>query len=230
MNPNTLRRVQDLDARIATLRDEQRQSGALLERDPALERARQRADASAAAQRGAEEALTSLDKELRSVSERARSMHRRLYGGSVRNPQELLELQHELETLTARVAQLEERALSAMEDAEQAANTAADDASALQREEHERTERLGPLQQRLQTLKEALDTATGERDRAFSQLTAAEQSLYARVAVKHRPAVVSIAGDVCGGCHLPLSIEERRSVRSGERVVQCSNCDRILVP
>jgi uncharacterized protein len=54
-------------------------------------------------------------------------------------------------------------------------------------------------------------------------------ALYTRVARQRAPAVVRIVGDSCGGCHLPLSNEERHAVRSGERIVQCPNCDRILV-
>jgi predicted nucleic acid-binding Zn-ribbon protein len=41
--------------------------------------------------------------------------------------------------------------------------------------------------------------------------------------------VVPLVGDSCGGCHLPVSIEERRAVRTSDGIVQCSNCDRILV-
>jgi uncharacterized protein len=230
VNPNTLRRVQELDSHIVTLRDEQRQATSMLERDPEVERLRTLAERSGVEQREMESALAALEQELRTVSERARSMHRRLYGGSVRNPQELLEMQHELESLTGRVAALEEQALAAMEAAEQAADSATAAAGALQEAERQRAADAGPLQERLTSLGAALTSAEAERESAFAELSPAERTLYTRVAAKHRPAVVSIRGDACGGCHLPLSIEERRAVRSGERVVQCSSCDRILVP
>jgi predicted nucleic acid-binding Zn-ribbon protein len=62
-----------------------------------------------------------------------------------------------------------------------------------------------------------------------SEVGERDEALYQRVASRRHPAVASLSGDACGGCHLPLSIEERRQVRTGGGVVQCSNCDRILV-
>ena len=230
MNANVLRRVQELDDRLVSLRDQQKQDAALLERDPAVERARRGSDEASAAQRDAEARLLEVEQELKTVSERSRALHRRLYGGSVRNPHELLEMQQELETLTARVGELEDRALIAMESAETATAEAHRLAAILADEERARADRVVPLTEHLTMLREAIAGAEREREAAFSALPANERTLYARIAAKHRPAVVSIAGDACGGCHLPLSADERHAVRSGERMVQCSSCDRILVP
>jgi predicted nucleic acid-binding Zn-ribbon protein len=58
----------------------------------------------------------------------------------------------------------------------------------------------------------------------------ADLSLYARIAAHRRPAVTGLAGDFCAGCHMPVSNEERRAVRTGTGLTQCANCDRILAP
>jgi len=41
--------------------------------------------------------------------------------------------------------------------------------------------------------------------------------------------VVQLLGDACGGCRIPLGISEVRAARSSDRLVQCPNCDRIIV-
>jgi predicted nucleic acid-binding Zn-ribbon protein len=52
---------------------------------------------------------------------------------------------------------------------------------------------------------------------------------YERVRSRRTPAVTRLDGEACGGCHLPLGIAEVRAIKAGQ-LVQCSNCDRILVP
>ncbi|MBV8529345.1 MAG: hypothetical protein JOZ75_13625, partial [Candidatus Dormibacteraeota bacterium] len=87
-----------------------------------------------------------------------------------------------------------------------------------------------PLEQRLGRLRSELAQAQGDRERIAASVEPRALELYRRVAQHRTPAVVGIAGDSCGGCHLPLSNQERSAVRAGTTITQCSNCDRILVP
>ncbi|MBV8302013.1 MAG: hypothetical protein JOY68_08850 [Candidatus Dormibacteraeota bacterium] len=230
MTQAALFRVQQLDERLSALREQQRHHEALLQRDPAVASGSTALDVAEREQADSEAGLATIERELSTVADRARALHRRLYGGSVRNPNELLEMQHELDGLTSRVKELEDRVVEAMESAERAASITDARRSDLEAAQRRRDEAAGPLRQRLQSLEEDIAADDTERQRLFDSLPSAERALYTRVAARHRPAVVSIAGDACGGCHLPLSMEERRAVRAAERVVQCSSCDRILVP
>ena len=230
MSQAELFRVQQLDDRLAALREQQRHDAALLERDPEVASSTAALEAAETEQRSADSQLSVIERELSSVGERARALHRRLYGGSVRNPNELLEMQHELDGLTNRVKDLEDSAVDAMESAERAASTTDARRSDLEAARRRRDEAAGPLRERLESLQQDITADDAARQQLFDALPAPERALYTRVAARHRPAVVSIAGDVCGGCHLPLSMEERRAVRAAERVVQCSSCDRILAP
>jgi hypothetical protein len=116
-----------------------------------------------------------------------------------------------------------------METAEAASTEEHSTARALATREAERSDELGPLQQRRDTLNSELAAATADRAAIADGLPRADLALYERVAARRHPAVVPLIGDSCGGCHLPVSIEERRAVRTSEGIVQCSNCDRILV-
>ena len=225
----TLQSLQEADDHVAALRHELAAVESSLRLDEELERRRVDAGAAQQARSGADSAAASAEVDLNALQKRVRDLDRRLYDGSVRNPNELLEMQRELETLRLRKNDAEERALALMESAEAASADERTTALALETREVERAAQVGPLGARQEALRADLDAALAERDSVAGAAGVADVALYQRVAAHRRPAVVRLAGDACGGCHLPVSIEERRAVRTGDGIVQCSNCDRILV-
>jgi uncharacterized protein len=225
-----LRRLQVADSRIAALRTELAAAEEAVRRDAELERQRSLAGTAATATREASERAATAEAEMKTLETRARALDRRLYGGSVRNPHELLEMQQELEALRARLSEAESAALELLETAEVAGRQDADAARELASHQARRAGELAPLRERVARLQAELEAAVAERASIAHGIDAADLALYQRVAGRHQPAVVALAGDSCGGCHLPLSIEERRLVRTSEGIVQCPNCDRILVP
>jgi predicted nucleic acid-binding Zn-ribbon protein len=227
---DALRRMQDADDRVAALRSEIETIETTLRGDAELDRRRGSAASASTARRTAEEEAAAAESELEALQKRVRALDRRLYDGSVRNPQELMEMQRELETMRERVAAVEGRALDLLEAAEAAQADEQAASSAVSARESQRAAELGPLQERRAARSHELDDAVAARDSALADLDPADVRLYERVSAKHRPAVARLSGDACGGCHLPLSIEERRAVRTGSDLVQCPNCDRIVVP
>jgi uncharacterized protein len=198
--------------------------------DPALERARADAESAAEAQRQAELHVRALDGELDSLRARATTLDRRLYGGSVRNPAELLTLQHELEALKAQVSAQEDATLQAMEDAEAATAQRDQAAQAVVAIESRRDQERGPETERLGRLRHQLENAVAARDALLALVPEKSLALYRRVATRHTPAVVRVVSNTCGGCHLPLGAHEAHEARVGDSLVQCANCDRILAP
>lgn len=223
-------RLQEIDSRIAALRAEIDGADARIRRDPELERAREDALAAERDRREREERATVAEAEMNALQARVKNLDRRLYGGSVHNPQELMEMQRELEALRGRAQESEDRAIALLEEAETSAADERSRVAGLRSEEARRAAALEPLRARAAALTEQLAQVTGEREGIAASLEPSALALYARVAQQRQPAVVGLAGDGCGGCHLPLSNEERRLVRAGAEIVQCSNCDRILVP
>jgi predicted nucleic acid-binding Zn-ribbon protein len=201
-----------------------------LARDPELERARVAAEEAAAAQRDAELRVRALDGEVDSLRTRTRTVDRQLYGGSVRNPVELLTLQHELDALRAQVSEQEDATLAAMEDAEAAVAERERADAAVQALEKRRAEDEGPRTERLGRLRQQLADAVAARDALVGQVPEKSLALYRRIAQRHVPAVVRVVDGTCGGCHLPLGAHVSREARVGDSLVQCPNCDRILAP
>jgi predicted nucleic acid-binding Zn-ribbon protein len=96
--------------------------------------------------------------------------------------------------------------------------------------ESQRSSSMEPMRARLASLTAERVVLTAEREALRAEVDPGDLSLYARIAAHRRPAVTGLAGEFCAGCHMPVSNEERRAVRTGTGLTQCANCDRILAP
>lgn len=222
--------LQQIDDRIAALTSDIASVEASLRGDPELDRLRAAEAAAHEAHRtlGASAKLAEL--EAASLQARIRDLDRRLYGGTVRNPAELMEMQRELEAMRAKLSTAEDDALERMEQVDLSlANLQGASASVAARES-QRSNSMDPLRARLASLTAERDVLNAERDAVRADADPADLSLYARIAAHRRPAVTGLAGEFCAGCHMPVSNEERRAVRTGTGLTQCANCDRILAP
>lgn len=225
-----LHRLQHADTQVAALTADIAGAESLLHRDPELESARVAAAAARSARQEREVEATAAEAEVNALQSRTTTLDRRLYGGSVHNPQDLLDMQRELEALRVRLSAAEDKALAALGAVETATADEQRRLEAVQREESRRAADLGPLETTLQEQRNELASTISEREAIAATLDSSTLALYRRVAQRRTPAVVGLDGDACGGCHLPLSTEERRLVKAGGGITQCSNCDRILVP
>jgi predicted nucleic acid-binding Zn-ribbon protein len=194
-----------------------------------VDRRKAEADEAANALRDAEAAVAAAAKESADLRQRARQVDRQLYGGTVRNPQDLLTLQRELEEFRGKLADAEEAELARMEEAEVAEQALRDARTALTTLEEQRAAEAGPQSERLERLRASLAELEARREELRGALPPAHVALYDRVAARRHPAVVRLLGDSCGGCRLPLGMREVHQVRIGQ-LVQCSNCDRIAAP
>ena len=221
--------LQQIDDRIAGRRKAAREVEARIAGSPELEAARRRATGLAAERGMIEERLAAAGRDSAALRGRVRVIDRQLYGGSVRNPQDLLTLQRELAEVRERLAAADDAELRLMEEAEAAETAATAASAAVAGIEGARSAAAGDERARLEALR--ADIAELERDRAAvaGALPPAELALYTRLATRLHPAVTQLKGDSCGGCRLPLGVREVRAARVGSELVQCSNCDRVVV-
>jgi len=222
--------LQQLDDRIAAVTSDIAVTEAGLRGDPELDRLRAAEAAAHEEHRtlGASAKLAEL--ESASLQARIRDLDRKLYGGTVRNPAELMEMQRELEAMRAKLSTAEDDALERMEQVDESLASLQSASASVAAREVQRSDSMEPLRQRLASLTAERDVLNAERDAVRADTDAADLSLYARIAAHRRPAVTGLAGEFCAGCHMPVSNEERRAVRTGTGLTQCANCDRILAP
>jgi uncharacterized protein len=222
--------LQQIDDRIATLTHEIASAEASLRGDPELDRLRATEAAAHEQHRTLGTSANLAELEAASLQARIRELDRRLYGGTVRNPAELIEMQRELELMRAKLSTAEDQALERMEEADRSLTSLQSATASVAAREAQRSSSMQPLRERLEALTAERDVLNAERDAVRADADPADLSLYARIAAHRRPAVTGLAGEFCAGCHMPVSNEERRAVRTGTGLTQCANCDRILAP
>ncbi|HSP65666.1 MAG TPA: hypothetical protein VLO10_05700 [Candidatus Deferrimicrobium sp.] len=225
-----LLRLQEIDSRLRTDTARLTEVEAEIAADPELERRRREARRRRREQAAADADLAGLETTVDALRQRARALDKHLYDGSVRNPQELLGMQHDLQALRQRIDAHDEQLLALMERAETAASADREANAAIVEREVERAGHAGELIEQAVAMRAAVEH--GERDRAelTASIPSADLALYERLARRVQPAVVHIVSDSCGGCHIPFANSEVRRIRVAEEPVQCSGCDRIVVP
>jgi uncharacterized protein len=169
-----------------------------------------------------------LDRELQNLKAKARSAEQRLYSGNVKNPKELTDLQHSIDSLGRQRAVLEDEILEAMimiEDAE-AEKDAADEALRTIQADWEQAQ--GSLKKEQNELALRLHELTGLRQTRLGTITAESLAEYEVISRQAKGvAVVKIKNSICTGCSLNVSAQKEKEAREGKKVY-CANCGRIL--
>lgn len=153
-----------------------------------------------------------------------------LYGGNVKNPKELQDLQKDVASLKKYLVTLEERQLEAMLAAEtaetelQSANTELEIIQARLGNEHKKLfEEQSLLTNRLESLAE-------EREAALAPIESALLETYEELRrQKHGVAVAEVDDNACTSCGTTINAALQQSARS-QKLAHCPSCGRILFP
>ena len=156
---------------------------------------------------------------------------RALLNGGTTDSKQLVELQHELETLERRQASLEDSLLELMERREE-----------LQGEQATQLSRIDELQSELSTVEETRDGALVELDQAKhrgvsrrEQLTASLDpellALYERLRARGAPGAALLQARRCGACRIEIDKGEiaRIAAAPEDDVLRCPECGAILL-
>ena len=226
---SNLFRLQTLDSQIDSHQLRLSDIENRLRLHPAVDRARAEETAANDLRDSARKALRRAEEETRHQQQRIADSEKTLYSGSVRNPKELQELQEEVASLRRFHAVLEERQLQAMmrsEEAEQAASAARGVREEREREREREEQDLRADQTRQQS---ALETLNVQREAALSAVSAEDLETYnAARKTKRGLAVVRLEGGSCSGCGVTPAKARIDLARSGQEIVLCGNCGRIL--
>ncbi|MPZ48377.1 MAG: hypothetical protein GEU75_03535 [Dehalococcoidia bacterium] len=171
-----------------------------------------------------------LDIKLTDLDAKIKPLEERLYGGSVRNPKELTDLQKEDEGLKARRRVLDDEALSLIETVEAATGALNAAQGGLRRTEIDwqaDQERLRADQTQAQQESARLQE---ERSLRTQGMDRSALGLYENLRkAKQGRGVARIERTTCQGCRVSLPTHVVQRVRTGATLVQCPRCERILV-
>ena len=161
--------------------------------------------------------------------DKAKQLESQLYGGTVRNPRELEDMQLELNLLREQQKQQEESLLLALEAADETElglgnlETTLQEIQSTWQGEHERL-----LEERAQ-LQEALAQLEEKRQTQSSLVSAEHLNLYDSLRTKRQgQAVAKVERGLCQGCRISLPTRVVQQARTSQRPVQCPSCSRIL--
>jgi predicted nucleic acid-binding Zn-ribbon protein len=219
---------QRLDRRAAALRGQVARLEAELAQDRVAERLDQERATVDEARRDVELRLLQRERDAEERRVRLRARERDLMSGRIRNPTELLKLNHEVEALRGSVGEVEDAQLELMETQEslqaELNRLAAELATA-----RERTAAAAPeLRARLERTEADLAATEAERDATWASLPAEWQQAYERVRSRVPDPIAEAAHGQCQACRVQITSSGMQVLRRGG-LLQCDNCGRILV-
>ena len=169
----------------------------------------------------------SLEWEIDDITTKLAATEDKLYSGSIGNPKELANLQHEVDILKLRRSQLEDKALDVMEQVELATGSVATMSSQLKTLEAEWQSQQQQLSSEVERLKAVMSDLQHKRQALSAEIEPKAVELYHKLKKQKGTAVAKVEQGVCQGCRISLSNADLQRVRGGS-LVMCSSCNRIL--
>jgi predicted nucleic acid-binding Zn-ribbon protein len=175
--------------------------------------------------------LKKLAHEAEENTARLRAQEKRLYGGSIKNPKELSQVQEEVEHLKLRSKQQEDAVIEAMMAAEEAEEIEQARSAELEQVSEAWQKFKNGLLEEKETLMAQAKVLQVKRQRAISEMPWADLQVYERLRrSKAGVAVAEVREGLCAGCHVAVPSHVLRLARSSEDFVMCPTCARIIFP
>ena len=152
-----------------------------------------------------------------------------LYGGKVRNPKELQDLENEITALKRYLVVLEDRQLEAMDAEEQARESLAQASQELEETRLELEQKKAQLSLERDKLLKDISNLAQERQAAVPSIPPEDLALYENLRLKKRGiAVAKVTDRACSACGSILSSALLHTAHSPDQLTQCETCGRIL--
>ncbi len=222
-------RLQQVDRQIDQSRTRLVTIQQILENDAELRGVMSRVEAARTAQSQAERTLREAEAQVKAQQIKIEQTESSLYGGNVRNPKELQDLQSDAASLKRYLSTLEERQLEAMievETAQTALEAAEVNLSGIQA-------RLGNEHRQLieeqATLSKNLERLQRERQAVVSDLASQSLEIYENLRQQRRGvAVAEVTDNACAACGTTLTAALQQNAHSTTQMAYCPSCGRIL--
>jgi uncharacterized protein len=227
--PFKLFRLQQLDSQIdqtrarlseveRTLRDDKELQAAVMEESRATERMQE-----------ARKVLRRAEEDVQAQKIKIELSEAALYGGKVRNPKELQDLQNEVASLNRYLAVLEDRQLEKMMALEEAENEYTSLAQIHEQIQKKVEVQNAGLSQEKNQLQKDLERLLEERKAAISTVEAVDLNLYENLRQQRKGiAVAKVSDKTCSACGSTLTPSIVQAAHSPTQIARCSFCGRIL--
>lgn len=224
-----LLRLQQIDSRLDQIRTRLGEIERLLADNSEVQRAASLQEKAQGTCREADKILRRAEELVQAQRIKIEQTEAALYGGKVRNPKELQDLQNESAALKRYLATLEDRQLDAMlaqEEAEAELNRASQQLEAAELKSRQKND---SLHQEQVVLQKDLARDEQERPAAASGIAPADLQIYEQLRAQRRGVAVSPVVDrTCSACGSTLSASQLSAAHSPNQLTRCETCGRIL--
>ncbi len=226
---DALLRVQEIDLDLDRRRARLTEVEAALEDSEALQEAHRHAESRAADVESARKKQKDLEFDLGRVETERKQTETRLYGGGIRNPRELSDMQAKVQSLKRRQSQLEDTLLEAMIALEEAQALAEKARSRVEAEQEAWNRAQGSLLEEQALLEEAIAALAAERDEVQAHIPQGTRESYHYLRRKMGGvAVARLHMNNCTVCGVRVTSGRKQAVRVGKETF-CDSCGRLLV-
>jgi hypothetical protein len=227
--PFKLYRLQLLDSKLDKCRARLDEIASILSDNSEISKATTKNDIALKSLEEVQKALNVAENNVKKQRLKIEQTEATLYGGKVRDPKELQELQAESAALKRYLNVLEDRQLEAMITAEDADNKYKKTARTLKDvETYTANQNKSLISEQSQILQE-MDRMSSERSAAIGTIPSADLKLYNDLRKTRRGlAVTKITDKTCAACGTTLSTSTLHSAKSPSQITQCNTCNRIL--
>lgn len=224
-----LLRLQHVDSRIDQLESELGRIRSQLEDNLVETAARQAVVAAETEQREAEVGRMAAEQQAKSQRGKLQQAESALYGGSVRNPKELQDLQADVASLRKRLATLDQAEVAWMERLDAAEERCTLAIRHLDQVLTGRRAEQGQLVHQQSEILLRRDNFEAERRAAAEAISAQWLELYDGLRKSRRGvAVAEVSDGACAACGTSLTAALQQSARHAADLVLCPSCGRIL--
>ncbi len=227
--PFKLFRLQQVDSQLDQVRARLHEIELILSDNAALRQAQENERSAEQAWKDAQKALRHAEQEVQAQRIKIEQTDASLYGGKIRNPKELQDLQRELASLKRHITVLEDRQLEnmlAVEDAEAGHQSAsqAREAAHLQAETQHAL-----LSAEQNTLLHRVSGLESERQAIDNSIEKEDMQLYEQLRQQRRGvAVAKVTEKTCAACGSTLTPGQIQAAHSPTQISRCTFCGRIL--
>ncbi len=222
-------RLQQLDTQLDSIENRLKEIETALKDDQMLQEARAQASQSEQQWQQAHRSLRRLEDEVAQQRIKIEQSEASLYGGKIRNPKELRDLENEVAALKRYLSVLEDRQLEAMLQEEEAAQQKERAFSNLAETQQRFEQRCRELERERESLLREKANLIEERSATLTSIIPEDQALYLQLRQTRRGiAVAKVSAKACSACGSILSASLLSAAHSPNEVHRCATCGRIL--
>ena len=214
------------DARRAVIADIESR----LEEPEAVRAAREAVEDTEGDLKGLQRLQRSFDAKLADLDAKIKPLETRMYDGSVRNPKELTDMQKELDHFRAQRGKLDDEGLELIEAVEEMTKLLKQQQTALSTAEADWQQEQRDLRDQKSVAESEFSSLEGQRGDHTAEMDRGMLGLYESLRTsKAGRAVALVVRGQCQGCRITLPTHLVQRLRGGGLLIQCPNCERILV-